>query len=80
MAKFEFIECTTSWKFEENLCTVDVQKVWIHGKIRICWIYDIVKIQWKIENTRWIENPDLRNNSNSWNVQYSENSMEICVD
>ena len=79
MEKFEFVNCTISWKFNGILRTVNVQTVQIRGKIQIWWIYDIVKIQWKIMYTRCTESPDLRKNSNSWNVRYSKNSMESCV-
>ena len=58
--KFEFIECTILWKFNGNSCTMDVQTVWIHGKIRLCWKYDIEKIQCKIVYTRCTESPKLR--------------------
>lgn len=67
------------WKVNGNLCTVDVQNVRIRGKIWIYWIYNIVKIQWKIVYTSRTGSPDSRKNSNSWNVQYSKNSMGNCV-
>ena len=52
--KFEFIECTISWISYGKLCTLDVQKVQIHEKIQIHWMYEIVKIQWKFMYIRGI--------------------------
>ena len=52
--KFESIECTISWKSNGKLCTLDVQKVQIHEKIQIHWMYEIVKIQWKFMYIRGI--------------------------
>ena len=42
-------------------------------KIRICGMYDIVKIQWKIPYIRCIESSNLMKKSNSLNVGYYEN-------
>ena len=42
-------------------------------------MYKIIKIHWKIKYIQWINSLNKRKNSNSLNVQYHENSMEICV-
>ena len=42
-------------------------------------MFDIVKIQWKIEHIRCTEIPDSRKNQISLNGQHRENSMENCV-
>ena len=76
---FEFVECMKSWKINGNLCTLNVQKVWIRGKIWIRWMYDIMKIQWKIVYIRCTKSPNSWKNSNSLNVLNCENSMEIYV-
>ena len=47
--KFGFVESIKSWKFKENLCTLDVLIVRICRKIQIRWMCKILKIQWKIE-------------------------------
>ena len=56
--KFEFDKCTISLKVNGQQRTLDVQKVWIRGKIQIRWIYDIMKIQLKIVYIRWTESLD----------------------
>ena len=45
LEKFKFVECTKLWKFNGKLCALDIQTVEIHGKIRIPWMYDIMKVQ-----------------------------------
>ena len=77
--KFESIEYTISWKFNEKLCTQAVQEVQIRGKIRIHGMYDLVKIQWEIVYIRCTESPEFRKKLNSLNVGYHENSLENCV-
>ena len=42
-------------------------------------MYEIVKIQWKIEYIRWTDSPNTQKNSNWLNVQYRENLVENCV-
>ena len=79
MEKFEFVEYMISWKFNEKLRTLDVQKIQIWGIIRIHGMYNIVKIQWKIEYIRCTESIDLRRNRNSLNVGYHENWLENFV-
>ena len=45
MKKFKFVESTILRKLNGKLCTLEVQIVQIHGKIWICLMYDIEKIQ-----------------------------------
>ena len=77
--KFKFIKCTISWKFNGKLCTLDVQKFRIRGKFLIHWIYEIMKINWKIFYIRWTDFPDSWKKLNSLNVWSQENSMENYV-
>ena len=67
------------WKFIAKFCTLDVQKVRIRGKIQIRWMFNIVKIQWKIVYIRSTDGLSMWKNSNSLKVRYHENSIENCV-
>ena len=45
-------------KFNGKLCTLNVQIVWICRKIwirLICWMYNVMKIQWKIVYIKCID-------------------------
>ena len=45
--KFEFVKCTISWKFNGNLCTLDVQNARIRRKIEFieCTNLNLLNIQ-----------------------------------
>ena len=75
--KFKFVECTISWKFYGELFILDVRKVRIHEKVRISWIFDNEKIQWKTLYIKRTEVLNLSKNLNSLTVRYRDNSMEI---
>ena len=55
-----------------------VQKVHIHGKIQIRWMYDIENIQWKIVYISSSDGSNTWKNLNSSNVKNRENSIENC--
>ena len=66
-----------SFEFVEKLNSLNVQ---IHeNSMENQWMYEIVKIQWKIVYIRCIDSPDLVRNLISLKVQNHENSMENYV-